>query len=771
MYVINKTDGTIAATIQDGVVDTSYTNLYLIGKNYQSYGTLINDNFVRLLENFALPTPPTKPLTGQIWYDTTNQQLKVYDEHHAIFKTINVVYVSSTAPDVPQNGDLWYDSTKQQIKLYIDPLWKVISPIYSVDQGISGPVVSTVSDNNTGNSVTVTKMYNQDTIWAVFASANIHPSNVIDGFPNLNPGLNLATGSVLNGTATNALAIAGIAADKLMRTDQYNEAYGNLDVVNSDGIKIVAGVPLVSVAITGTQGQFTCYPLAADTLAVGMSVRVTGTAGGTGSISEYETGDKYYIRYTDGASVFYLADTLANALANVSSVTTTVGTPTGLTFIANDGKGIHSFIDSDGGNPRTTIASTIKGAPLHLSVTSAAGSLVRNVYIESDGSLNADGDVYASNYYSVGNIELDGNIVVNTNLTVLGSSDIMDLNAAETTVDNLVVLGNTLTENLQAVTSTMGDTFMDNLAVNTSVVSERITLDGSMEISTNHYINFQGNLLNAYIEGRDGNLALGTNDSDAMVINDVGDVAFAANISCSYIDAENVDLGTLVVIDGHIRRKHGDLYLSSDDGFVIFSTVISEGDMEAPYLTLTSTEQSTNLTNGALVVEGGAAVVKNLNVGGNITAADNLTANNITATNSIIGKALAANTTIGAAGTIRAADDIFAFTASDARLKDNVEILSNSLSKVNSLRGVEFDWIDAHIAHHGGEDGKFIRKHDVGVIAQEVQAIMPEAVMERDNGTLAVDYEKIIPLLIEAIKELNQEVTGLRMQLVELGRK
>jgi hypothetical protein len=64
MYVINKTDGSIAATVQDGVVDTSYTNLYLIGKNYQSYGSLINDNFVRLLENFALSTPPTKPLTG-----------------------------------------------------------------------------------------------------------------------------------------------------------------------------------------------------------------------------------------------------------------------------------------------------------------------------------------------------------------------------------------------------------------------------------------------------------------------------------------------------------------------------------------------------------------------------------------------------------------------------------------------------------------------------------------------------------------------------------
>ena len=97
MYVINKTDGTIAATVQDGVVDTTYTNLYLIGKNYQSYGVLVNDNFVRLLENFALDTPPTKPITGQIWYDTTNKQLKVYDLALNTFKTLNATHVSSVS--------------------------------------------------------------------------------------------------------------------------------------------------------------------------------------------------------------------------------------------------------------------------------------------------------------------------------------------------------------------------------------------------------------------------------------------------------------------------------------------------------------------------------------------------------------------------------------------------------------------------------------------------------------------------------------------------
>lgn len=112
----------------------------------------------------------------------------------------------------------------------------------------------------------------------------------------------------------------------------------------------------------------------------------------------------------------------------------------------------------------------------------------------------------------------------------------------------------------------------------------------------------------------------------------------------------------------------------------------------------------------------------------------------------------------GTTGEIRATNNITAYYSSDISLKENIEQIVNPVWKVQNIRGVNFDWKDEIVQARGGEDGYFVRKHDIGVIAQEVNEILPEAVAVRDDGILAVNYEKIIPLLIEAIKELKAEI-------------
>ena len=109
-------------------------------------------------------------------------------------------------------------------------------------------------------------------------------------------------------------------------------------------------------------------------------------------------------------------------------------------------------------------------------------------------------------------------------------------------------------------------------------------------------------------------------------------------------------------------------------------------------------------------------------------------------------------------GEIRATNNITAYYSSDRRLKENIEKLSNALDKLNKINGVSFDWNDEFISKRGGEDGYFVRKHDVGVIAQEVEEVLPEIVATREDGYKAVNYEKLVPLLIEAIKELSAKV-------------
>ena len=79
-----------------------------------------------------------------------------------------------------------------------------------------------------------------------------------------------------------------------------------------------------------------------------------------------------------------------------------------------------------------------------------------------------------------------------------------------------------------------------------------------------------------------------------------------------------------------------------------------------------------------------------------------------------------------------------------------------------------FDWTDEEIERRGGEDGYFVRKHDVGVIAQEVEIVLPEIVAERLDGYKAVKYEMIVPLLIEAIKEMSTKIDMLQNRIEEL---
>jgi hypothetical protein len=115
----------------------------------------------------------------------------------------------------------------------------------------------------------------------------------------------------------------------------------------------------------------------------------------------------------------------------------------------------------------------------------------------------------------------------------------------------------------------------------------------------------------------------------------------------------------------------------------------------------------------------------------------------------------------GTTGEIRATNNITAYFSSDRRLKQNIRFIPNALEKINALSGVTYDWTDKYIQQHGGEDGYFMRKHDVGVIAQQVQKVLPQLVATQNDGFLAVKYERLCALLIEGVKELCERVTEL----------
>jgi hypothetical protein len=115
----------------------------------------------------------------------------------------------------------------------------------------------------------------------------------------------------------------------------------------------------------------------------------------------------------------------------------------------------------------------------------------------------------------------------------------------------------------------------------------------------------------------------------------------------------------------------------------------------------------------------------------------------------------------GTTGEIRATNDVTAFYSSDVSLKENIINIPNPLEAIKKLNGVLFDWKKSYMDKRGGEDGYFVRKRDVGVIAQEVEKVLPEAVAQRADGIKAVKYDRLTCLLIEAVKQLQDKVDTL----------
>jgi len=145
-----------------------------------------------------------------------------------------------------------------------------------------------------------------------------------------------------------------------------------------------------------------------------------------------------------------------------------------------------------------------------------------------------------------------------------------------------------------------------------------------------------------------------------------------------------------------------------------------------------------------------------ISVTGNVVPSGNISGSS-TSTGSFGHLVIAKDAHIGE--DVLADGDVVAYNSSDERLKDNIEVIKGSLDKIDGIRGVEFDWNDK------SPGWAQERGHDIGVIAQEVQKVVPEIVVERKNGYLGVDYKRIIPLLIESIKELKQEVEDLKKKV------
>ena len=237
-YTVNKTNSG-SYTVQDGVVNTQ-TDLSLIGKGYAGYGENIAENFLHLLENFSNTSEPTKPIEGQLWYDSTNSQLKVYTGSAFVPAGGNVPY-QTTAPSTLSQGDLWIDSDTAQLYFYNGTSNVLVGPSSSTGT-TNGFIFESILDSG-DTTQNITKWYNDGNLIAIVSEDEFTPKSTISGFATVKKGITLTTAiadTKFQGTATDADALGGVAAANYLRSNANDTTSGTISVANDGGLVVGA---------------------------------------------------------------------------------------------------------------------------------------------------------------------------------------------------------------------------------------------------------------------------------------------------------------------------------------------------------------------------------------------------------------------------------------------------------------------------------------------------------------------------------------------------
>ena len=455
-YTINLTDGTVFATISDGTINTS-SSMILVGKNYAGYGEFLDENFIHLLENGSNTTAPASPLTGQLWWDKTNNLLKVYNG--SIFKTISAATASASQPASNVTGDLWYDTSNQQLKVYTGAAFIVVGPGFSTAQGTSGAIPETIL-NSVGATRYITSLYvNNVRVGIVYEGASFTPEVSLQAaFPTIFPGITLSAsvaGAVFAGSATNAQLLDNLDSLQFMRSDTNTATTGIMRVQNNTGLfvgaanvfnvnttttdaniksNISGGNLIIQANVSGTTFNVATALGASGTFAisnaatVGTTLTVTGnsaggnltTAGQVSAIGNVTGGNINTLALVQAASISATANVQAGNLRTAGLISSTGNITSAAniagSFILGNGSQLtglslgvsvtkiengtsEGFINAPNGNIAFTVAGTANVVTFTTGTAFFLGN-VSTIGIEKTGT-NAIGNIgSASNYFN-----------------------------------------------------------------------------------------------------------------------------------------------------------------------------------------------------------------------------------------------------------------------------------------------------------------------------------------------------------------------------------
>jgi hypothetical protein len=260
-YILYKSNGVKLATIEDGSIDSTTASLTFVGKNYAGYGETLNQNMVKLLENFANVSSPKIPLVGQLWYDTANKQLKIYNGTK--YRFVQNFDTGNTTPTVSGKGDLWFNEAEQKLYLYNGTRYIAIGPQesqFSDTQLVAAAATDTFNNNynvlefkiaDANSGFTYLPAIVSKDEFVVSAADELHTKGYKDSpiksgitLPNTNSD-GVSYPNVFWGTAGSSLGLydklTGIfhkSADYLLSSDYQSDLASGLNITNDAGVTI-----------------------------------------------------------------------------------------------------------------------------------------------------------------------------------------------------------------------------------------------------------------------------------------------------------------------------------------------------------------------------------------------------------------------------------------------------------------------------------------------------------------------------------------------------
>ena len=256
-YSVNFTDkdNKTPITVFDNTSSTD-TSLKFPGRNVTGYGQIIAENFLSLLENFASASEPINPVEGQLWYNSNDGVLQIWD--NTAWKAASGIQKGVSEPSIPTSkvGELWVDTTNQQLRIFTGTRWILVGPTESSVGGLRyGPVVERIADSDNINRY-ILVFYIADIPVIIFSKDSFTPKTLISGYSIIRAGINMSNPSTtaeiaqfaggfeptLFGPAATAtsLTVAGIAvgSDKFLRSDTVNSTDFPLNIKSNNGLTV-----------------------------------------------------------------------------------------------------------------------------------------------------------------------------------------------------------------------------------------------------------------------------------------------------------------------------------------------------------------------------------------------------------------------------------------------------------------------------------------------------------------------------------------------------